>query len=209
MISKLYSNLLKSFFDVSIALILLIILFPVLLFITIILFSSQRAVLFKHQRVGLNGKCFYLLKFRTMVQNADEELQKILQKDDALRQEWNETRKLRDDPRITAIGQFLRKTHLDELPQLINVLRRDLSLVGPRPITEEEFLIYFSGQKSIDAYQSIKPGITGIWTTRGYDGMKFSDRINMELSYLDQINIITDFRILLRTVEAAVKSKGR
>ena len=206
---SLYFKSIKSRLDVSLALILLVILSPFFISIILILSFSQGGVFFKHERIGLNGKTFYLLKFRTMVENSDEELHELLQKDEFLRKEWKTTRKLTNDPRITPIGRILRKAHIDELPQLINVLKGEMSLVGPRPITLEEFNLYFSKESTKLIYQSLKPGITGIWTTNGYDGMLYSDRINMELTYLDQINFRTDIKVIIKSVNAIIRRKGR
>src|SRR5262249_10323401 len=151
----------KRIADVLLALLLIVLLAPFFLICSLAMICvSPGPVLFRHRRVGFNGKRFDCLKFRTMATDAQERLRRNLEADRAAAAEWIQTRKLRNDPRVTAIGAVLRKSSLDELPQLFNVLRGDMSIVGPRPVTEEELCRY---SETVNAYYSCRPGITGLW----------------------------------------------
>jgi exopolysaccharide production protein ExoY len=160
---------------------------------------SPGPVLFRHKRVGFNGRCFDCLKFRTMAIDAPERLRRHLEADSAAAAEWARQQKLRSDPRITAIGAILRKSSLDELPQLFNVLKGDMSIVGPRPVTEEELGRYFD---AIDAYYACRPGITGLWQVSGRSTTTFNRRVVLDSYYAHHWSMVLDAKIIVATIPA-------
>ena len=189
-------NLLCSFVGV-------IVLSPFFLIISLLIkVTSKGPVFFVHERVGLNGKKFKLIKFRTMVNNAEEMIASFSPEQ---KKEWEENYKLKDDPRITKIGKFLRRTSLDELPQLINILKGDMSIVGPRPVVDEELNWY--GDKK-DKLLSVKPGLTGWWAVNGRSNVPYPERCDLELYYVDHISFALDAKIILKTLEAIIKKDG-
>ena len=189
-------NLLCSFVGV-------IVLSPFFLIISLLIkVTSKGPVFFVHERVGLNGKKFKLIKFRTMVNNAEEMIASFSPEQ---KKEWEENYKLKDDPRITKIGKFLRRTSLDELPQLINILKGDMSIVGPRPVVDEELNWY--GDKK-DKLLSVKPGLTGWWAVNGRSNVPYPERCDLELYYVDHISFALDARIILKTLGAIIKKDG-
>ena len=193
----------KRCFDVAAASVMLVPAFPLMaVFMLLICLTSKGAPIYKHERVGKNGKKIYLLKLRTMVQNADN-LMETLPED--LKREWHENFKLENDPRITKIGNFLRKTSLDELPQLLNVIKGDLSMVGPRPVVEEELKKYGANK---DKFLSVTPGLTGYWQAYARSDCSYEQRMRMELEYVDHANWIWDVKILFRTVGIVLRCKG-
>jgi exopolysaccharide production protein ExoY len=160
---------------------------------------SPGPVLFRHKRVGFNGRQFKCLKFRTMATDAQERLHRYLEEDHAAAAEWVATRKLRNDPRLTTIGAMLRKSSLDELPQLFNVLRGDMSIVGPRPVTEEELGRY---SDTINAYYACRPGITGLWQVSGRSTTTFQRRVVLDSYYARNWSMILDAKIMMATIPA-------
>lgn len=160
---------------------------------------SPGPVLFRHKRIGFNGKRFYCLKFRTMAVDASERLRRHLKEDPGAASEWIATRKLRNDPRVTVIGGLLRKSSLDELPQLFNVLKGDMSIVGPRPVTEEELCRY---SDAVNAYYACRPGITGLWQVSGRSTTTFQRRVVLDSYYADHWSMVLDARIIMATVPA-------
>ncbi len=160
---------------------------------------------FSHRRVGKDGRIFNCYKVRTMVPDAELRLKQILSEDPAAAAEWAADFKLRDDPRITAIGRFLRKTSLDELPQLWNVIRGDMSLVGPRPVTEAEIPLY---GHDADVYYSVRPGVTGIWQVSGRNSLSFAERVELDRTYATHLSLLEDMRILFMTVPAVLHVTG-
>ena len=192
--------------DVIIAAALLVTLSPVFIFITIFLRLLERGpVFFFHRRVGLNGKSFNCLKFRTMCVDADQRLVRVLSKDDALLREWVSTQKLRCDPRVTRFGQILRNTSLDELPQLLNVLRGDMSLVGPRPIVEDEIPRY---GRYAALYISVRPGLTGLWQVTRNARTSYRRRVATDVLYVQNRTLAFDVKILLATIPAVLFGDG-
>ena len=188
----------KRFFEIIFSIIVILISFPfVLLLALLIKLSSRGPIFFKQIRIGKDKKEFECIKFRTMSQEADDILKNLLLKDKSLRKEFKKTQKLKNDPRITPIGKFLRKTSLDELPQFINVLKGDMSLIGPRPIVEEEKVRY---GKNLDKVLSIRPGITGLWQVSGRNKLSYKRRIKLDLIYVNERDLYMDFNILIRTV---------
>jgi len=164
---------------------------------------SPGPVFFRHKRVGFNGKRFDCLKFRTMAVDAQERLSRHLEADPAAAAEWVATRKLRSDPRVTAIGAILRKSSLDELPQLFNVLMGDMSIVGPRPVTEEELSRY---SDAINAYYACRPGITGLWQVNGRSTTTFQRRVVLDAYYARHWSMVLDAKIIMATIPAVCLS---
>ena len=160
---------------------------------------------YSHERIGKNGKHFKMYKFRSMVVNADEVLKTILEENEELRKEYEETWKLREDPRITKIGKFLRKTSLDEFPQFVNVLKGEMSLVGPRAVVDGE-IERFGIHK--DKVLSVKPGVTGYWAANGRSDTSYEKRVEMELFYAENMSIPLDISILFKTVISVLKEEG-
>jgi exopolysaccharide production protein ExoY len=190
----------KRTIDILLALFGIILLAPLLIICFVaVLATSPGPALFSHRRVGFNGKPFGCLKFRTMVTDAPQRLQQLLQSDPAAAAEWAATCKLRHDPRITAIGTLLRKSSLDELPQLFNVLRGDMSIIGPRPVTQDE-LVRYAGAAS--AYMACRPGITGLWQVSGRSTTTYSKRVACDAYYAQNWSLALDAKILIITVPA-------
>ena len=188
----------KRIIDIALALSGIILLAPLLVICYLLtIMTSPGPVLFRHRRVGFNGKHFDCLKFRTMLVDAPERLHHLLESDPMAAREWAETRKLRRDPRITAIGAILRKSSLDELPQLFNVLKGDMSIVGPRPITDEELERYTA---SVGAYLACRPGITGLWQVSGRSTTTYDKRVACDAFYAQNWSIALDVKILIVTV---------
>lgn len=160
---------------------------------------SPGPVLFRHKRVGFNGKSFDCLKFRTMAIDAPERLRRHLEADPAAAAEWIATRKLRNDPRVTRFGAILRKSSLDELPQLFNVLKGDMSIVGPRPVTAEELGRY---SDAINAYYACRPGITGLWQVSGRSTTTFQRRVVLDSYYAHNWSMVLDAKIMVATIPA-------
>jgi exopolysaccharide production protein ExoY len=164
-------------------------------------FSSPGPALFGHRRVGFNGRKFDCLKFRTMVADAPERLRNLLETDPLVAAEWTTSRKLQNDPRVTAIGAILRKSSLDELPQLFNVLKGEMSIVGPRPVTEEELVRYSS---AVNAYLACRPGITGLWQVSGRSATTYGKRIACDTFYANNWSLSLDAKILIVTLPAVL-----
>lgn len=196
----------KRAFDVFAASAMLIFALPAMFFIAVIMFSTDRGpILFGHERVGLNGRRFRCLKFRSMVVNSQEALRRHLELFPQAQAEWDETQKLRNDPRVTRLGQFLRVTSLDELPQLINVIRGDMSLVGPRPIVEDEVIRYAD---DIAHYSAVRPGITGLWQVSGRSDVGYDQRVQLDSTYVREWSFTGDMVILLKTVKVVALRTG-
>ncbi|HQR51842.1 MAG TPA: sugar transferase [Burkholderiales bacterium] len=189
-----------------VGLLLLILLSPLLLAIGFLIWWHDGApVLFAHYRVGCDGKLFRCIKFRTMVRDSERVLDEVLRGDPAARAEWEHSQKLNDDPRITPIGRFLRRTSLDELPQLVNVVRGEMNLVGPRPITVAELARYGRIRWH---YLSVRPGITGLWQVSGRNNISYEERVALDRRYVEQRSFLVDLGILLRTFHTVVAGEG-
>lgn len=196
----------KRLFDLVAACLLLFALLPLMLFVALVIFSTERGpVLYGHDRIGYKGRRFKCLKFRSMVPNGDVVLAQYLADNPAAKAEWDASQKLRHDPRITPLGRFLRATSLDELPQLINVIRGDMSLVGPRPIVHAEMARY--GNR-IDAYTCARPGITGLWQVSGRSDVDYGRRVMLDSHYVSTWSLPGDVLILLRTVKVVFSQSG-
>jgi exopolysaccharide production protein ExoY len=198
---------LKRLLDVAGALGLLVTLFPALLLIAVLVKASGGPVLFSHERVGRGGRRFGCLKFRSMTVDSAKRLETLLAIDAEARAEWEATRKLKRDPRVTTVGRFLRASSLDELPQLINVLRGEMSLVGPRPVQAAELATYY-GPAAAAQYASVRPGITGLWQVSGRNDTSYDARVAMDLRYLANPTLLGDLCILLRTPFAVLRRRG-
>ena len=196
-ISKPIYQLIKTLFDLFFALIFLILGSPIYIIIALLIkFSSRGPIFFLQERIGKNNKTFNCIKFRTMHPEAKDILENLINNDKILRQEFQEIHKLKNDPRITRIGKFLRTTSLDEIPQFLNVLRMDMSIVGPRPIVKEEISKY---GKSFSKVISVKPGITGLWQVSGRNNLSYKRRVILDCLYVDNLSLIIDIRIIIRT----------
>lgn len=189
--------------DIPIALLALIMLAPLMLLTALLIkVTTGGPVIFGHRRVGLNGNTFCCLKFRTMVQDADTALVHHLACNPDAAREWQETRKLQNDPRITPLGKLLRSSSIDELPQLINVLRGDMSCVGPRPIVAEELERYGTGASE---YLKARPGLTGLWQVSGRSSLSYPERVALDCAYVRQWSFRNDVVILLKTIPAVMR----
>lgn len=201
-----YNEALKQVFDFVCTLIGTICISPLLLIIALWIYhDSPGPIIFKHIRVGKNGELFPCYKFRSMCVDADKKLEELLKTNPAAKAEWERDFKLKDDPRITKSGAFLRRTSLDELPQIFNVLRGEMSLVGPRPIISEEIPRY---GKYIEDYYMVHPGITGMWQTSGRSDIDYGERVQMDTWYVRNWNVWFDVVLLWRTFKAVVSKKG-
>jgi lipopolysaccharide/colanic/teichoic acid biosynthesis glycosyltransferase len=196
----------KRLIDVIGAAAALIMMAPLLLLIACLLLLFERGpILFRQVRVGRGGRRFMCLKFRTMIIDAEEALEKYLTTNMDARREWEASQKLKKDPRITPLGHFLRRTSLDELPQLLNVLGGQMSLVGPRPIVPDEIARYGD---QLEAYLSVRPGITGLWQVSGRNDCNYNERVQLDARYVSEWRLYRDLIILLRTVPAVLRQRG-
>ncbi len=192
-----FYRLFKKFFDLLFALLFLILSLPLFLIISFFIkLSSRGPIFYLQERIGKNNIPFRCIKFRTMYPEGKDILENILKNDNNLKKEFEETHKLKKDPRVTTIGKLLRKSSLDELPQFINVLRGEMSIVGPRPIVKDEKKKY---GKKIKKVLSIKPGITGLWQVSGRNNLTYKKRVMLDLNYVRNYNLLMDIRILIRT----------
>lgn len=197
---------LKRAFDVGVATAMLFALSLLFVLIAAAILILQRGpVLYRHRRVGRGGVPFACLKFRTMAPDADAVLVHHLAENPAAMVEWQATRKLRDDPRITPLGRLLRESSLDELPQLINVIRGDMSLVGPRPIVADEMRHYGA---AIVEYKAVRPGMTGLWQCSGRSDVSYRHRVMLDRQYVRNWTFAQDIVILFRTIPAVLRSRG-
>lgn len=193
----------KRFMDVILATIALVVLSPIFLIIAIaIKIESKGPVFFKHARIGKNGKIIKLYKFRSMVINAEELIKSFTPEQ---MKEYKENYKLTNDPRITKIGKFLRKTSLDELPQLLNIIKGDLSIIGPRPVVTDELEKYGT---NTEKFLSVTPGLTGYWAANGRSCTTYEQRMQMELYYIDNLSLKMDVKVFFKTIEAVIKREG-
>jgi len=196
-------NTVKRTLDIILSLIGLILLSPVFLIIAaVIRLDSKGKVIFGHERIGQNMKKIKIYKFRTMYENAEEIFENFTEEQ---KQEYYINFKLDNDPRITKVGDFLRKTSLDELPQLINILKGDMSIVGPRPIVEKEIEKYNGYASQVF---SVLPGLTGYWQAHGRSDTTYDERVQMDMYYLRNRSLVLDFKIILKTVVSVIKKEG-
>jgi lipopolysaccharide/colanic/teichoic acid biosynthesis glycosyltransferase len=198
----------KRTMDVALSAAMLLFLLPVFLAITAAVVLDGGPVFYSHRRVGRGGRPFGCLKFRSMRPDADRHLAELLARDPAARAEWNATRKLRRDPRVTPVGRVLRATSLDELPQLINVLRGDMSLVGPRPVVQEELEQHYAPAAAAADYLSVRPGVTGPWQVSGRSDMEYSERVALDAAYARNPSLRKDLVLLAYTVVVVLRRRG-
>ena len=193
----------KRGLDIVISFLALILLAPIFLLISLLIkIDSPGKVFFKHKRIGKDGKYIYLYKFRTMYKNADE-MKKRFTKEQI--EEYERDFKLKNDPRVTKIGKFLRKTSLDELPQLLNILKGDMALIGPRPVVEKEIEKY-GMLKNI--FLSVTPGLTGYWACNGRSCTNYDERIKLELFYVYNFCFKLDLKIFFKTIKSVITKEG-
>ena len=194
----------KRFVDIFLAISGILLLAPLLIICFLVtVIASPGPALFRHRRVGFNGRHFDCLKFRTMATDASQRLQRLIDSDPLAASEWAANRKLKNDPRVTAIGAILRKSSLDELPQLFNVLRGDMSIVGPRPVTDEELARYTT---SVGAYLACRPGITGLWQVSGRSSTTYDKRVACDTFYARNWSMALDAKILIVTLPSLIVS---
>lgn len=202
-ISKKVYIKIKRVIDVILASVALILLSPLFAIIAIaIKIDSKGPVFFAHKRIGKNGKIIKLYKFRSMVINAEELIKSFTPEQ---MREYKENYKLTNDPRITKVGKFLRKTSLDELPQLINIINGDLSIIGPRPVVADELEKYGVNK---DKFLSVTPGLTGYWAANGRSNTTYEQRMEMELYYIDNLSLKMDIKVFFKTILSVVKKEG-
>ena len=206
----------KRGFDILFSLLALVVCSPLFLCIAcLIAFTSKGKIIYGHQRIGRGGKKFNCYKFRTMYPDADQRLQHLISENPELKKEWESSYKLKKDPRVTPIGNFLRKTSLDELPQFWNVLKGDLSVVGPRPVVESELIQHFKEMSGV--ILSVRPGITGLWQVSGRSDTSYWKRIELDVQYIQQIKrasklsvrlMALDLKLIAKTIPCMIFSKG-
>jgi undecaprenyl-phosphate galactose phosphotransferase len=197
--------LLKRLFDVLIVSGLVILLSPLLLLLLLLIARDGGAPLFRHQRIGKDGESFPCLKFRTMVRDAEHRLEEHLLRHPEASAEWAREHKLKNDPRVTPFGRFLRESSLDELPQLFNVLAGHMSLVGPRPVVREELVKY---GENVAYYLALRPGLTGAWQASGRNNTTYEERVLMDVWYAKNRTLWLDMKILARTALVVWRRDG-
>lgn len=210
-LSKKIYKIIKRIVDIIGALVGCLILLPLTIGIWIanLIAKDNGPIFYVHRRIGKNGKEFNMYKFRTMCNKAhdmikDEETMKRYFTEEQIK-EWKENYKIDDDPRITKIGKFLRKTSIDEMPQVINILKGELSIIGPRPVTEEELEKY---ENNKEKFLSVTPGLTGYWAVNGRSDTDYNERMKMELYYVDNISLKLDLKIFFKTIITVLKREG-
>ncbi|MEM0984895.1 MAG: sugar transferase [Pseudomonadota bacterium] len=200
------SRVLKRVLDLCLAVPGLLFLAPVLFIIAIVVKANDGGpILFAHTRRGQDGRSFKCLKFRSMAVDAQERLAALLASDEKLAAEWAARQKLDNDPRVTSVGSFLRKTSLDELPQLWNIIRGDMSVVGPRPIVDDEVVRY---GEHIEAYDAYRPGIFGLWQISGRSETTYDERVEMDVNYAKSQSFLLDLKIIVLGIPAVLLSRG-
>lgn len=199
-------GLFKRGFDVTTATVGIVALAPLLVMLALLVkFTDGGRVIYGHTRIGRNGKVFRCLKFRTMVENGDEVLVAHLARHPEDSEEWAATRKLQNDPRVTRVGAVLRKLSLDELPQIFNILRGEMSFVGPRPVVSDELALYGT---SANYYLKSRPGLTGLWQVSGRNDVSYGTRVAFDRHYVENWSFTFDLKILIWTVPAVFSSRG-
>ncbi len=194
----------KRALDLAIAILALVVLAPIFILVALLVRASDGGPAFyRHRRLGHDGQPFDCLKFRTMVPNADEVLERHLRRREAA-EEWRLTRKLKEDPRVTRFGEVLRKSSVDELPQLINVIKGEMSIVGPRPIVDEEVPKYGA---AISHYFRARPGVTGAWQVSGRNSLQYEQRVQLDSEYVTNWTARRDLAIIVRTVPVVLSAR--
>jgi len=201
-----YRSTLKRLVDLGFTLLTLPVFLPVGLLIALLIrLDSRGPVIIKVKRLGLGGSTFCKYKFRSMVLNAEKVLQELLASNEMIRKEYEATYKIRNDPRVTRFGRLLRKTSLDELPQILNILRGEMSWVGPRDILHSELAVY--GEFG-DKFVTVKPGLTGLWQVNGRSRLSYSERVRLDMHYIDHLSLLLDLKIILKTIPVVLFGDG-
>lgn len=198
----------KRLVDIIAGLVGTILLIPITICIYIakkILKENDGPIFYEQLRIGKNGKHFKLYKYRSMIVGADEILKEYLSENEEARIEFEKNQKLKNDPRITRLGNFLRKTSLDEFPQFINILKGDMSLVGPRPIVDREIELFGDKMKIV---HSVRPGLTGYWAANGRSDTTYEQRVEMEAYYAENFSLLLDIKIIFKTIKSVIKKEG-
>ena len=207
-VRKVLYKVLKRLIDILGGLVGCVLLVPITVAVYIarkVLKEDDGPLFYEHLRYGKDGKKFRIYKFRSMCIDADKRLKEYLEQNEEARIEFEENHKLKDDPRITKLGKFIRKTSIDELPQFINVLKGDMSLIGPRPIVDGEIEKYGENK---DKFLSVRPGLTGYWAANGRSDITYEERMKMELYYVDNISFKLDIQIFFKTIISVIKKEG-
>lgn len=206
---KLYiEKAIKRLIDIIAGLVGTILLIPITIGVYIarkILKEDDGPIFYDQLRIGKNGKIFKMYKYRSMVIGADDKLKEYLAENEEARIEFEKNQKLRNDPRITKLGKFLRKTSLDEFPQFINILKGDMSLVGPRPIVDREVKLFGDKMKTV---HSVRPGLTGYWAANGRSDTSYDERVDMEAYYAENFSLALDIKIIFKTIKSVIKKEG-
>lgn len=204
---KPFDRFIKRSFDILFSLAVLIILSPLFLMLAFLIrLTSRGNPIFGHERIGRGGKRFVCYKFRTMYADAPQRLQGLLKRCPNLMEEWERTQKLKCDPRVTSLGHLLRKTSMDELPQFWNVLKGDLSVVGPRPVVERELETHFGSKAPLII--SVRPGVTGLWQVSGRSNTSYAERVHLDETYIKTQSFLLDLKLIAKTLPAVIFSKG-
>jgi len=199
-----YARTGKRLLDLGLGLVALVLALPVLVLLALVLWIGCGNPFYFQRRIGQHGREFQMWKLRTMIIDADQKLAEYLAADPALRHEWETTQKLKSDPRIIPLGRFIRRTSLDELPQLVNVIKGDMSLVGPRPMVPEQLPLY----RHPEAYLALRPGITGLWQVTARNEASFAQRAVLDRAYFDRLSLRQDLAIMGATFGAVVRATG-
>ena len=204
-VAGLYPLFGKRVFDLVLLALIAPIVLPVIIAVTLVLLVQGESPFYTQERVGKGGRLFRIWKFRSMRSDADRILAHLLASDANLRAEWDETQKLKHDPRVTAFGRFLRKTSIDELPQLWNVLIGQMSLLGPRPMLPEQQFLY---GPALPVYTSLRPGVSGVWQVSERNSTHFQRRAELDIEYARSLSLGTDIRLVLKTLRTVLYSTG-
>ena len=207
-VRKVLYKVVKRLIDILGGLVGCVLLVPITVAVYIarkVLKEDDGPMFYEHLRYGKDGKKFRIYKFRSMCIDADKKLKEYLEQNEEAKIEFEENHKLKDDPRITRLGRFLRKTSIDELPQFVNVLKGDMSLIGPRPIVDGEIEKYGENK---DKFLSVRPGLTGYWAANGRSDITYEERMKMELYYVDNISFKLDIQIFFKTIISVIKKEG-
>lgn len=202
-----YDRVLKRALDIVLSLVGIVFVVPVVALLAALVARDGGSPFFGHMRVGRDGKPFKCWKLRSMVIDAQERLDKLLASDPEAAAQWKEQRKLDDDPRITRFGQFLRRSSLDELPQLLNILKGEMSFVGPRPVPRSELDENYGHNKVV--YERMRPGLTGQWQVSGRNDVSYAERVQMDIDYFHSMSVWNDLKIIAQTVLAVLNRTGK
>lgn len=202
-----YKSIFKRVMDVTISIIILPVVMPLVLILVVLTRLDGGPGFYVQSRVGKNGNTFKCWKIRTMVDGADNILAGYLSENPQASEEWKRDQKLQHDPRITKVGAFMRRTSLDELPQIWNVLRGEMSLVGPRPFLPDQECIYSTGSGA-NAYYTVRPGISGLWQVSARNSISFKDRVGLDAEYVNTLSLLNDLKILFKTAAVVVNATG-